>query len=84
MSVTDLCVACSRDPSGALVVRVGVPLADVYLEFLGGLSRPNTVLAAASDLKVFFALVVSRRIRSGPAMCWRSSLPSARAGGSGR
>ena len=45
MSVTGLCVACSRDRSGALVVRVGVPLADVYLEFLGGRSRPNTVLA---------------------------------------
>jgi len=46
VSITDLWVACSRDRSGALVVRVGVPLADVYLEFLGGRSRPNTVLEA--------------------------------------
>jgi integrase/recombinase XerD len=53
----DLCVARSRDPSGELVVRVGVPLADVYLEFLGGRCRPNTVLAAAYDLKVFFGVV---------------------------
>jgi integrase/recombinase XerD len=53
----DLCVARSRDPSGELVVRVGVPLADVYLEFLGRRCRPNTVLAAAYDLKVFFAVV---------------------------
>jgi site-specific recombinase XerD len=53
----DLCVARSRDPSGELVVRVGVPLADVYLEFLGGRCRPNTVLAAAYDLKVFFTVV---------------------------
>jgi hypothetical protein len=30
-----------------------VPLADVYLEFLGGRCRPNTVRAAAYDLKVF-------------------------------
>ena len=47
----------SRDRSGGLVVRVGVPLADVYLEFLGGRCRPNTVLAAAYDLKVFFTVV---------------------------
>jgi integrase/recombinase XerD len=54
----DLCVARSRNPSGGLVVRVGVPLADAYLEFLGGRCRPNTVLAAAYDLKVFFTVVV--------------------------
>ncbi len=42
---------------GELVARTGVPLADVYLEFLGGRSRPNTVRAAAYDLKVFFAAV---------------------------
>ena len=57
MSVTDLCVVCSRDRSGALVVRLGVPLLDGYLEFLGGRCRPNTVLAAAYDLKVFFTVV---------------------------
>ena len=34
-----------------------MPLADVYLEFLGGRCRPNTVLAAAYDLKVFFTVV---------------------------
>jgi len=34
-----------------------VPLADVYLEFLGGRCGPNTVLAAAYDLKVFFTVV---------------------------
>src|SRR5215467_14038370 len=53
----DLCVARSRDRGGGLAVRVGVPLADVYLEFLGGRCRPNTVLAAAYDLKVFFTVV---------------------------
>ena len=33
------------------------PLVDDYLEFLEGRCRPNTVLAAASDLRVFFAVV---------------------------
>jgi hypothetical protein len=53
----DLCVVRSRDRCGGLVVGVGVPLADVYLDFLGGRCRPNTVLAAAYDLKVFFTVV---------------------------
>src|SRR5450755_1398647 len=55
--VAALSVACSRDRFGELVARVGVPLADVYLEFLGGRCRPNTVRAAAYDLKVFFTVV---------------------------
>jgi len=49
-------LVCS-DRSGVLVARTGVPLADVYLEFLGGRCRPNTVRAAAYDLKVFFSVV---------------------------
>ena len=57
MCVAGLCVVRSRDRFGGLVVRVGVPLADVYLEFLGGRCLPNTVLAAAYDLKVFFTVV---------------------------
>jgi site-specific recombinase XerD len=50
-------LAGSGDRSGGLVAGVGVPLAEVYLEFLGGRCRPNTVLAAAYDLRVFFAAV---------------------------
>ena len=42
---------------GGLAVGIGVPLPDAYLEFLGGRYRPNTVLAAAYDLKVFFTVV---------------------------
>ncbi len=57
MHADDLRVARSADGSGGLDVRVGVPLADVYLEFLAGRCRPNTVLAAAYDLKVFFSVV---------------------------
>ena len=49
-------LVCS-DRSGTLVARVGIPLADVYLEFLAGRCRPNTVRAAAYDLKMFFSVV---------------------------
>jgi len=50
MSLSDPSLICSREPSG-------LPLVDDYLEFLEGRCRPNTVLAAASDLRVFFAVV---------------------------
>jgi integrase/recombinase XerD len=50
-------LVCSRDRSGALVARVGVPLADAHLEFPGRPVPPNTVRAAAYDLKVFFTAV---------------------------
>jgi integrase/recombinase XerD len=39
------------------VLRLDVPLLDRYLEFLATRSRPNTVLAVAYDLRVFFAVV---------------------------
>ncbi len=45
----------SRDAGGNVVARLGLLLADEYLEFLAGRCRPNTVLAVAYDLKVFFA-----------------------------
>jgi len=57
MSMFDLCLIRSRGPSGAPVVRLGMALVDDYLEFLQGRSRPNTVLAAAYDLRVFFTVV---------------------------
>jgi len=44
-------------PHGQPLVRLGVPLLDEYLEFLSGRCRPNTVLAVAYDLKVFFTVV---------------------------
>jgi len=49
MSVLDPCLIRSRGSSGEPVVRLGVPLADDYLEFLAGRCRPNTVLAAAEE-----------------------------------
>jgi integrase/recombinase XerD len=42
---------------GACPVRLDVPLLDDYLIFLAGRCRPNTVLATAYDLKVFFTVV---------------------------
>lgn len=49
--------AAFRTAAGDLAVRFGVPLLDAYLEFLAVRSRPNTVLAVAYDLKVFFTVV---------------------------
>lgn len=57
MPAVSLCLIQSRDASGETVVRLGVQLLDEYLEFLSGRCRPNTVLAVAYDLKVFFAVV---------------------------
>ena len=57
MSVPDPCLMRLQGPSGEPVVRLGMPLVDDYLEFLEGRSRPNTVLAAAYDLRVFFTVV---------------------------
>jgi site-specific recombinase XerD len=42
---------------GGVEVRLGHRVVDEYLEFLAARCRPNTVLAAGFDLKVFFDLV---------------------------
>jgi len=58
LQVVDACIVAFAerlDLREGLVVGIGMPLADVYLEFLGGRCRPNTVLAY--DLKVFFTVV---------------------------
>jgi len=47
-------------------------LLDEYLDFLAGRCRPNTVLAVAFDLKVFFTVVGKSRSGSGRRMCWHS------------
>ncbi len=57
MSVSVPCLIRSRGAGGEPVVRLGMPLIDDYLEFLAGRCRPNTVLAAGYDLKVFFSVV---------------------------
>ena len=65
MPVRGIQLTRSRSAAGDLVVRLGVPLLDEYLEFLAGRCRPNTVLAVAYDLKVFFTVVgrQPRRVR---------------------
>jgi hypothetical protein len=59
------CLIHLRGPSGEPVVRLGMPLIDDYLEFLEARCRPNTVLAAAYDVKVFFTVVAKPRIGQG-------------------
>jgi site-specific recombinase XerD len=57
MSWSDLRLQRSRNTAGDLVVRFEAALLDAYLEFLAVRSRPNTVVAVAYDLKVFFTAV---------------------------
>jgi integrase/recombinase XerD len=88
----DLRPVWSRDCSGGLAVLVGVPLADVYLELLGGAGRircgrcrPNTVRAAASDLKVFFTVVGKPpgEVRPADVLAFITAQRAGRAGGGG-
>ena len=51
------CLVRSETPGGAVRVGVGHEVVDGYLEFLAARCRPNTVLAAGFDLKVFFTTV---------------------------
>ena len=57
MAVADPPLIISVDAAGRPLVGLGVPLLDEYLEFVAGRCRPNTVLATAFDLKVFFDVV---------------------------
>lgn len=45
------------DAAGNPVVSLGLGLVDEYLEFVAARCRPNTLLATAYDLKVFFTAV---------------------------
>jgi len=47
----------SVSPGGRVQVRLGHETVDRYLEFLAARCRPNTLLAAGFDLKVFFTSV---------------------------
>src|SRR4249920_3107738 len=83
MPVTVIRLARSRNAAGDLVVRLGVRLLDEYLEFLAGRCRPNTVLAVAYDLKVFFTVVGKppRRVRPVDVLAF---MTAQRTGGDGR
>jgi hypothetical protein len=56
-SLVDWCVIRLQRGTGEPQLRLGVPVLDDYLRFVAGRCRPNTVLAAAYDLKVFFTVV---------------------------
>lgn len=57
MSFLDVCLVRSRGSAGEPVLRFGVQVLDDYLDFVAGRCRPNTVLATAYDLRVFFSVV---------------------------
>ena len=73
----------SRDAAGNVIARLGLLLADEYLEFLAGRCRPNTVLAVAYDLKVFFTAVgkAPGTVRTADVLAF---MTAQRAGGQGR
>jgi hypothetical protein len=80
--MTAVRLARSRNADGGLVVRLGVPLLDEYLEFLAGRCRANTVLAVAYDLKVLVTVVGKpRRVRPVDMLAF---MTAQRAGGKGR
>jgi integrase len=83
MPVVDPCLIRSWTPAGDRTVRLGVPLLDEYLEFVAAWCRPNTVLAVAFDLKVFFGVVPKppSEITSSDVLAFISAQ---RAGGDGR
>lgn len=45
------------EPDGTVRLALGHPMVDAYLAFVAARARPNTALATAFDLKVFFSLV---------------------------
>ncbi len=51
------CLVSSAPSPDSVRVGLGDPLVDDYLEFVSVRCRPNTVLATAYDLKVFFEVV---------------------------
>src|SRR3954451_11722848 len=57
MPIIDLCLTASSGSGCAAGVRLGEPLLDAYLEFVAARCPPNTVLATAFDLMVFFTVV---------------------------
>jgi integrase/recombinase XerD len=83
MAVPVVRLTRSRNAAGDVVVRLGVRLLDEYLEFLAGRCRPNTVLAVAYDLKVFFTAVAKSPRRVCPADVL-AFMTAQRAGGDGR
>ncbi len=51
------CLIRSDVPNGRVCLTLGHPLLDDFLAFADARCRPNTVLAAGFDLKVFFTTI---------------------------
>lgn len=51
------CLVRTRRPGGGELIRLGHPLLDAYLDLVTARARPNTVIATAFDLKVFFTVI---------------------------
>jgi site-specific recombinase XerD len=45
------------DPAHPGALRLGDPLLDAYLDLVGARARPNTLIATAYDLQVFFSII---------------------------
>jgi len=52
--LVDPCLQHFHDAAGQVAVRLGIPVQAEYPSLVAGRWRPNTVLAVAYDLKVFF------------------------------
>jgi hypothetical protein len=57
----------STSGSGPHAITLGHPMLDDYLAFVAARARPNTWLAAAFDLKVFFSVVAKEPANVKPA-----------------
>jgi len=51
------CLVRTRRSGGGELIRLGHPLLDAYLDLVTARARPNTVIATAFDLKVFFSVI---------------------------
>ena len=60
------CLVHSGEGAGGGLIRVGHPLLDAYLELVAARARPNTVLAQAYDLKVFFSVIDKEPVEVNP------------------
>jgi site-specific recombinase XerD len=67
MAFTPAIVRLEQDGDAGALVRLGHPLVDAYLEFVGARARLNTLLAVAYDLKVFFTAVAKEPAEVAPA-----------------
>jgi len=78
----DPCLVRSSAP-GCEVPVLGHPVLDGYLEFVSARARFNTVLATASDLKIFFSVVAKEpaEVTSGDVLAFITAQRATRSDG---